>query len=144
MKNIELKYKNSEITVVWKPYLCNHSAVCLKGLPSVFDTFSRPWIKMDAASTEKIKEVVDECPTRAISWYANSEGKMQKDESSNEISDKTTTVTLIKDGPVLISGSFILINENNEPVPTEDKISICRCGKSTRLPFCDGSHKKLI
>lgn len=141
MGKIVKKYTNGEITVVWQPHLCDHSAVCIRELPQVFDTFSRPWIKMDAASTEAIKHVVDRCPTKAITWYKNgteTENKIEVDDSINK-----TIVTIVKDGPIRISGYFILMNEDNEPVASEDKISLCRCGKSNRMPFCDGAHKNI-
>ena len=31
------KYTNGEVTVVWKPGVCIHSGICVKGLPEVFD-----------------------------------------------------------------------------------------------------------
>lgn len=139
MEKIIKKYSNDEITVVWKPHLCDHSAVCIRELPKVFDTFARPWIKMDAASSEEIMKVVDKCPTKAITWYKNGSENEIINENSTEINK--TMVTIVKDGPIRISGQFILVNEDNEPVASEDKISLCRCGKSNRLPFCDGSHK---
>lgn len=139
MEKIIKKYSNDEITVVWKPYLCDHSAVCIRELPKVFDTFSRPWIKMDAAPTEEIKRVVDKCPTKAITWFKN--GSENENINENSTGINKTMVTIVKDGPIRISGQFILVNEDNEPVASEDKISLCRCGKSKRLPFCDGSHK---
>ncbi|NSW44282.1 MAG: (4Fe-4S)-binding protein [Bacteroidales bacterium] len=139
MEKLVKKYTNGEITVVWKPHLCDHSAVCIRELPKVFDTFSRPWIKMDAASSEEIKKVVDRCPTKALTWFKNGEEKEIKNEVSNEI--EKTTITIVKNGPIRVSGNFLLINEDNEAVASEDKISLCRCGKSNRMPFCDGSHK---
>lgn len=139
MEKIIRKYSNGEITVVWKPHLCDHSAVCIRELPKVFDTFSRPWIKMDAATTEEIKHVVDRCPTKAITWYKN--GSENDTVTDDNVGVEKTTVTLVKDGPIRISGNFMLVNEDNEPIASENKISICRCGKSNRLPFCDGSHK---
>ena len=33
MKDIVKRYTNGEVTVVWKPELCIHSAVCVGGLP---------------------------------------------------------------------------------------------------------------
>lgn len=139
MDNLIKEYSNGEITVVWKPYLCDHSAVCIRELPKVFDTFSRPWIKMDAASTEEIIKVVDRCPTKALTWYKNSEGN-RIIENEQKTSDKTI-VTLVKNGSIRVSGNFILVNEDNEPVATESTIFLCRCGKTKRHPFCDGSHK---
>jgi len=139
MDKLIKEYTNGEITVVWKPHLCDHSAVCIRELPKVFDTFSRPWIKMDAASSEEIIKVVDRCPTKALTWYRNSDGRKEiQDDTKNS---EKTIVTIVKNGSIRISGNFILLNEDNEPVATESSISLCRCGKSKRHPFCDGSHK---
>jgi len=139
MEKIVKKYSNNEITVVWQPHLCDHSAVCIRELPKVFDTFSRPWIKMDAATTEEIMKVVDKCPTKALTWFKNGEENEKKNDATSEV--EKTIITIVKNGPIRIAGNFILINEDNEPVASENKISLCRCGKSNRMPFCDGSHK---
>ena len=32
-KDIIKRYSNGEITVVWQPSLCVHSAICARGLP---------------------------------------------------------------------------------------------------------------
>jgi uncharacterized Fe-S cluster protein YjdI len=138
MDPVGKEYTNGEITVVWKPRLCDHSAVCISELPSVFDSIKRPWIKMTAAPTEDIKKVVDRCPTAALTWYKNGEkpGENAKNEQAK------TTIKLMKTGPLLVSGSFTLIDENGNNVTCGDKISICRCRKSKRMPFCDGTHRE--
>ena len=64
-------YTNGEITVVWKPNVCIHSAICFKGLAPVFDPRRKPWIDMSAADTDKIIEQVQKCPSGAISFYKN-------------------------------------------------------------------------
>jgi uncharacterized Fe-S cluster protein YjdI len=69
------KYTNGEITIVWKPGMCIHSAVCFKGLPEVFDPRRKPWIEATGSSTEKIIEQVKACPSGAISFYFNGEEK---------------------------------------------------------------------
>lgn len=60
------------------------------------------------------------------------------------------TIKVNKDGPYLISGDDIaqvrLIDwEGNEiPVPTDKpNLKLCRCGASTKKPFCDGMHSKI-
>ncbi len=67
------KYSNDDITVVWKPDICQHSKICWKGLIEVFDPREKPWIKMTAASTEKIIEQVKKCPSVALSYFMNNE-----------------------------------------------------------------------
>ena len=60
-------YSNGEITVIWKPGICIHSAICFKGLPQVFDPRRKPWIEIDQAETERIIEQVKKCPSGALS-----------------------------------------------------------------------------
>jgi uncharacterized Fe-S cluster protein YjdI len=65
------KYSNGEITVVWKPHICTHSKMCWKNLNEVFDPLKRPWINMEGATTDKITERVDACPSKALSYFRN-------------------------------------------------------------------------
>jgi putative redox protein len=62
------EYGNGEIVVVWQPAKCTHSAKCVLGLPSVFNTKARPWVNMAAAETERIKRQVERCPSGALTW----------------------------------------------------------------------------
>ena len=66
-KKITKTYSNGEITVVWKPDICVHSAICFHGLPEVFDPRRRPWVDVQAASTTSIVEQVKRCPSGALS-----------------------------------------------------------------------------
>jgi len=74
----EHSYTNGEITVVWKPDLCKHSTLCWKGLRSVFDPGKKPWIKMEGAESEIIREQVSKCPSGALSYFNNKEGENQQ------------------------------------------------------------------
>lgn len=65
--SITKEYTNGEVTVVWQPHLCTHSAVCAKGLPSVFKPREKPWIKIDAADSDTIVNQVNACPSGALS-----------------------------------------------------------------------------
>lgn len=71
------EYTNGEVTVVWKPEMCIHSALCFKGLPEVFDPRKRPWVNTQGATTGAIVEQVKKCPSGALSYYMNLE--MRKD-----------------------------------------------------------------
>ena len=69
--SITKKYSNGEITVVWKPHLCQHTGICFNGLPSVFDPRVHPWVNIEGASTEEIIVQVKQCPSGALSFYMN-------------------------------------------------------------------------
>ena len=64
---ITKRYSNGEVTVVWKPGLCVHSGICVRGLPQVFDPRRRPWIDLQPASSDEIVAQVGRCPSGALS-----------------------------------------------------------------------------
>src|ERR1044072_2245741 len=65
---VEREYRNhqGEIVVYWEPKMCNHTGNCFRGLPEFFQPQNRPWVLIDAASADKIAEVVMTCPTGAL------------------------------------------------------------------------------
>jgi uncharacterized Fe-S cluster protein YjdI len=60
-------YSNGDVTVVWQPDLCQHTGICVRGLPRVFDPRRRPWIELEHADTAAIVEQVGRCPSGALS-----------------------------------------------------------------------------
>lgn len=67
-KEVIKRYTNGEITVIWQPSLCVHSAICFRGLPAVFDPRRRPWVVLDGQATDAVVAQVEECPSGALSF----------------------------------------------------------------------------
>ena len=59
---VKKEYTNGEVTVVWQPEMCIHSAICAKGLPSVFKPNDKPWVVADGASSQEIVDQIKKCP----------------------------------------------------------------------------------
>jgi uncharacterized Fe-S cluster protein YjdI len=130
------EYSNGEITVLWKPGMCIHSAKCVKGLPNVFNINSSPWIDASGASTDEIIEQVSHCPSGALS--------IKKEESIDEEQEAIATViTTTNNGPILVEGDFSIVDADGNTIPTRKKAYLCRCGHSANKPFCDSSHKRV-
>jgi CDGSH-type Zn-finger protein len=52
------------------------------------------------------------------------------------------TITPYRDGPLLVRGPFRLVGSDGHPIPCDrETIALCRCGRSSLKPFCDGTHK---
>ncbi len=51
-------------------------------------------------------------------------------------------VEVIDFGPLKISGNFIVKDIKRDTEESPGEIWLCRCGKSSNKPYCDGSHKK--
>ena len=138
MKNITKKYTNGEVTIVWKPDICIHSRVCWNaaGLPEVFNPAERPWIKPEAASTERIIEQVKKCPSGALSFYMNTEAETVAEVSTQSL------VEVSPNGPLLVYGNLIVKDKEGNETHKNKVTAFCRCGQSSNKPYCDGSHIK--
>jgi uncharacterized Fe-S cluster protein YjdI len=69
--NVKKEYSNGEVTVVWEPGKCIHSGNCVRNNPEVFQPKEKPWIKIEASSTEKIIDTVNKCPSGALTFFRN-------------------------------------------------------------------------
>jgi len=69
------EYTNGEITIKWQPKLCQHAAICVKTLPQVYNPKASPWISIENASTEELKNQISQCPSGALSYYHNKKHK---------------------------------------------------------------------
>ncbi|MCE2964089.1 MAG: CDGSH iron-sulfur domain-containing protein [Chitinophagales bacterium] len=47
-----------------------------------------------------------------------------------------------KNGPLRVIAEKMEIDVQGEKIMKESAVSFCRCGKSQKQPFCDGSHKE--
>ena len=154
------KYSNNEITVYWKPGACIHASYCYRELIEVFDPSRRPWVDMTGASTEKIIEVVNLCPTEALTWKWNDDEKnrdISKEQTNHikfrrpelmgqdisSVQEHPVSVKVMTDGPIVIKGTFTLTYDGNKKEMNDSLVSVCRCGASDLKPFCDGKHRKI-
>jgi uncharacterized Fe-S cluster protein YjdI len=69
--NTKKEYSNGEVTVVWEAVKCIHSGNCVRNNPEVFQPKNKPWIKIEASSTEKIIDTVNKCPSGALTFFRN-------------------------------------------------------------------------
>ena len=53
------------------------------------------------------------------------------------------TIKARENGPFLVSGPVTIIDHLGNKFDTAGKenVALCRCGASSKRPFCDGTHK---
>ena len=135
-------YSNENITVIWKPDVCIHSTKCWKASLSVFNPKRRPWIYINAGTTDEIIKIVDNCPSGALSYERNKKMSEQKAQPAHS-QQSETTVQVNKGGPYLIKGKFVFVDTDGKEEMKEGSVALCRCGSSNNKPFCDGAHSKI-
>ena len=52
-------------------------------------------------------------------------------------------VTPTPNGPLMVVGSVEVCSGTGRTVTRTDKAFLCRCGGSTKKPFCDGTHQRI-
>lgn len=164
-RHVRRDYGTDRIVVHWDSARCIHSANCLNGLPDVFDLRRRPWIRVDRAEADRVAQVVDTCPSRALTYTRldgaalGPNGVVDADAAppvdstaalaetppadAAATGDGTPVVIALKpDGPLAVEGAVRIELARGEVVDVTDRAFLCRCGGSSNKPFCDGSHKR--
>ena len=134
-KEIIKEYTNGELTIVWKPGLCIHSGVCVKTLPNVYHPGERPWITIDKATTQELRDQIAQCPSGALSYYMN-------DAPVKETKSPETEIEVTKNGPLLVRGTLKITHHTGGTEIRDNVTAFCRCGGSGNKPYCDGTHQK--
>ena len=152
MKNNNREYSNKDITVYWKPKECVHAGICFRELRKVFNPTRRPWVDLSQGNTNEIIDIVNRCPTDALTFKYNKNidteiqdedaGMFIIDEDNNSIEE--VSVNIMRNGPILAQGRFTLIKEGGSKQDIKQMVSLCRCGMSRTQPFCDGTHNKQV
>ena len=62
------KYKGDGFTVTYEKPVCEHAAVCVKTLPTVFNPKNKPWVDTSGASKQEIHDMILTCPSGALKF----------------------------------------------------------------------------
>jgi CDGSH-type Zn-finger protein len=54
-----------------------------------------------------------------------------------------TTIKINTNGSIRVEGEFEIVDANGNPYDLAGRkvVSLCRCGHSKNMPFCDSSHR---
>jgi CDGSH-type Zn-finger protein/uncharacterized Fe-S cluster protein YjdI len=120
-----------EVTITFDGVRCVHSRNCVLAHPEVFvPNVKGEWIFPDAANAETVLQIGVNCPSGAIRVARN---------DGNATSDAAPIVNLLRlreNGPLAFEAP-LSVSGHAEPGP---RAMLCRCGASSRKPYCDGSH----
>jgi len=130
------EYEGKQLSVRFDARRCIHAAECVHGLPGVFDPERRPWIDPDAGDPSAIVEVVESCPSGALTYERHDGGPA-------EVPASDPAVRVSANGPLYIRGAIELVGYDGNVVADGARAALCRCGASKNKPFCDNSHTKI-
>ena len=93
-------YVGKAITIHDNRALCAHAGVCTDRLAAVWRMDQEPWIDPDGASAEAIIEVIQACPSGALSYSIGAE--------EAPAPDRGPAIAVSKDGPYHVTGGIAL------------------------------------
>lgn len=121
-------YEGEKLTLRFEGVRCIHARACVTSLPAVFKAnVEGPWIDPDAASPDTLAALAQRCPSGAITVE-------RKDGGTDEQPQGRNVVQVTENGPCYLRGDLQLGDRK------ATRLALCRCGASSRKPYCDGSH----
>lgn len=124
------KHETDDLIVHYNVKTCIHARRCVLGLPQVFRPDAKPWIQPDEAGTEALIEVIEACPSGALTYE-------RKDGGVEETAPEVNTLRLWENGPLELRGDIRM-----EGHPPRKRVLLCRCGKTENPPFCNNAHRE--
>jgi hypothetical protein len=124
----ELKLKDAEI-------LCASARFCHRG-GDIWETIHRT-NKPDAK--KNVIENASDCPSGRLVVIDKKTGQTIEptlEKSIGAVHDPSKEV----DGPFWVRGGIPVYSADGKLYQIRNRVTLCRCGKSTNKPFCDSSH----
>ncbi len=91
------------------------------------------------ARQKAIEEACD-CPSgRLVAWDQNGKAIEPDFEPSIGLVEDTQAGQM---GPLWVRGGIPIESADGTTYEIRNRVTLCRCGKSSNKPFCDGSHLK--
>ena len=111
--------------------LCTHAGHCADRFTDVWEMIRRT---SDPEVRARLQHMVDLCPSGRIAHAAAADA--EPDEPELEPS-----IAVIRDGPSWVRGGIPVESADGTTYEVRNRVTLCRCGRSSNKPFCDGTHK---
>lgn len=120
-------------------YLCMHAAFCvgrLQRIPEIMAESSE-----DSDVRARVIGMIERCPSGSYTY------SIEPGDDDVE-PDYPVAIAVTAEGDGLagclwITGSIPIERSDGEPLETRPRMTVCRCGQSSRKPLCDGTHRKI-
>ncbi len=126
-------FEGKEADVSWDERLCIHIGECGRAEGDLFIGGREPWCQPDVVDREGVCEVVERCPTGALT-YIRKDGATERPPAEN-------VVVVANNGPLYVRGELTIDGASEDMPGVRLRAALCRCGQSKNKPFCDNTHE---
>ncbi|MGC1955040.1 MAG: CDGSH iron-sulfur domain-containing protein [Gammaproteobacteria bacterium] len=128
------RFTGPDIDVFWDSRLCIHMAECGQAKGDLFVSGREPWCVPERASISEVREIVERCPSGALTYQDKVAGPEQPLPEN--------TIAVAYNGPLFVSGDLAIEGAPQDMPGVRFRAALCRCGHSKNKPFCDNSHEQ--
>ena len=107
------------------------------------DPKGRIWNLVEKTDDPEVRRIVEaeaaHCPAGRLVVWDRKTGKAIEPEfkpSLGLIEDTEKQVS----GPIWVRGGIPVVSADGKTYEVRNRVTLCRCGRSSNKPFCDGSH----
>ena len=112
--------------------LCSNAGFCGTRLTKVWKMIQS---SDDPEVRARILRMVENCPSgRLVAWT----------EDGQEVEPEfKPSIAAVTDGPLWVRGGIPIEAPDGFVYEVRNRVTLCRCGSSRNMPFCDGSHEQV-
>lgn len=113
--------------------LCMHAGFCGTRLTNV-------WQMLKESGNQEVRDeiiaMVQRCPSGTLVHALSRDAQGVEPELPREI-------VVVPDGPLWVTGGIPVQRRDGQPLEIRNRVTLCRCGASSKKPLCDGTHKEI-
>lgn len=119
------------ITVHDDGLLCTRAGFCGSKIGNIWGALERAG---DSRVRFDIIQRIERCPSGRLSYDVGT-GVIEP--------DLPRAIAVTKDGPYWVTGGVTVTMSDGRTLETRNRVELCRCGRSSIKPLCDGSHRDI-
>ena len=118
------------LTLTDDAILCSETGFCRTCLTDVWEMVERAG---DPEVRARLIRMVQNCPSGRL--------QLNLEDGPDVEPEYEPSIAVVPDGPLWVRGGIAVVDPDGTPYEVRNRVTLCRCGKSKRKPFCDGCHE---
>lgn len=118
-------------------YLCMHAAFCVGRLKRIPEMMSDTG---DSDVRAQIMGMIERCPSGSYTYVLDTGEEVEPDlPAAIAVTQEEGPLA----GSLWITGGIPIERADGKAFETRNRVTLCRCGQSTKKPLCDGTHRRI-
>ena len=122
------------MTIRKDSYLCQHTGFCGNRFEGI-RAMAKELREDDTEERTLLMAMIEHCPSGALTF------RVEQDSSDIE-PELRQGIGVTANGPYFVTGGITIWRSDGEVLETRNRVTLCRCGKSSKMPLCDATHRE--